>query len=259
VNYVSELFSVANKVAVVTGGSSGIGLMIARGLVEAGAKTYIVARNAQNCMQAAQELSKSGSCVAIPADLSTPAGIDTLVATLGQSESRLDILVNNAGVLWEQPIDDYTEEAWDSTLNLNLKSVFFLTQKLLPLLRQGGDREDPARIINISSADGTNLSDREHYAYIASKAAVNHLTRALAKRLASEHITANTIAPGPFPSNMTDGAPQEVKDAVAALIPRGRFGTPQDIVGTVIYLASRAGAYVTAAVIPLDGGWSGTS
>jgi NAD(P)-dependent dehydrogenase (short-subunit alcohol dehydrogenase family) len=234
-------------------------MMIARSLVEAGAKTYIVARNADKCRQAAAELSKTGSCVAIPADLSTSAGIAEVVAALGAAESKLDILVNNAGVLWEQPIDDYSEEAWDSTFDLNVRSIFFLTQKLLPLLRLGADKENPSRVINISSADSTQVSDREHYAYVASKAAVNHLTRAMAKRLATDNITVNAIAPGPFPSNMTDGFPQEAKDAVAAMIPRGRFGTQQDITGTVLYLASRAGAYLTAAVIPLDGGWSGTS
>lgn len=255
----NELFSVTNRVALVTGGSSGIGLMIARGLVEAGAKTYIVARNADKCRQAAAELSQSGTCVALPADLSTTAGIAEVAAALGKAESQLDILVNNAGVLWEQPIDDYTEEAWDSTFDLNVKSIFFLTQKLLPLLRRGADPENPARVINISSADSTQLSDREHYAYVASKSAVNHLTRALAKRLAPENISVNAIAPGPFPSNMTDHYPQEAKDAVASLIPRGRFGTQQDITGTILYLASRAGAYLTAAVIPLDGGWSSTS
>jgi NAD(P)-dependent dehydrogenase (short-subunit alcohol dehydrogenase family) len=256
---VSELFSVKGRVALVTGGSSGIGLMIARGLVEAGAKTYIVARNVDKCKQTAEQLSEFGQCTAIGADISGIDGIEQVVKTLSESETRLDILVNNAGILWEQPIDEYTEEAWDSTFDLNVKSVFFLTQKLLPLLRLGACEESLSSVINISSADGTNLSDREHYAYVASKASINHLTRALAKRLAAEYITVNAIAPGPFPSNMTSGYPEEVVAGVAAMIPRGRFGTEQDIAGTVIYLASRAGAYVTAATIPLDGGWSGCS
>lgn len=254
-----ELFSVTGAVALVTGGSDGIGAMIARGLVRAGARTYIVGRNAAKCEQVATELGQLGECIAIAADVSTSEGIQTVVSTVTGAESQLDILVNNAGVLWEQPIDEFSEEAWDSSLDLNLKTVFFLVQKLLPLLRESADEENPARIINIGSADGTNLSDREHYAYVASKAGLHHMTRALAKRLAHEHITANTIAPGPFPSNMTAGHPQEVVEAVAAMIPRGRFGTEEDIVGTVLYLSSRAGAYLTAAVIPLDGGWTGTS
>jgi NAD(P)-dependent dehydrogenase (short-subunit alcohol dehydrogenase family) len=255
---VNELFSVAGKVAVVTGGSAGIGRMIASGLVAAGVKTYIVARNAESANKAAQEMSEQGYCRAIIADCSSLDGIESVAEQLQQQESQLDILVNNAGILFEEPIDDFSEESWDMSFDLNTKSVFFLTQKLLPLLRAGANAEDPSRIINIGSADGSSLSDREHYAYLASKASVHHLTKGLAKRLASEHITVNAIAPGPFPSAMTGGFPEEIVNAVISLIPRGRFGTEQDIIGTVVYLASRAGAYTTASVIPLDGGWTGT-
>lgn len=255
----SDLFSIAGRVGLVTGGSNGIGLMIARGLVQAGVKTYIVARNGDKARHVADALTAlgGGSCHVIAADLASMAGVSKVVTDYGQCESRLDILVNNAGVLFEMGIDDYTEEAWDATLDLNLKTVFFLTQKLLPVLRASGTRADPARVINISSADSTQLSEREHYGYVASKAALNHLTRALAKRLAREHITVNAIAPGPFPSDMTAGYPQEVIDAVANLFPLNRFGAEEDIAGTVIYLASRAGAFLTGTVTHLDGGWTG--
>lgn len=253
-----ELFSVAGKIALVSGGSDGIGKFIAGGLVAAGVRTYIVARNSERCAAVALELSKFGSCTALCSDLSTTAGIKAAIKAFHAHERELHILVNNAGKLWEQPIDEFTEEGWDSVLDLNLKTVFFLTQGLLPALRNTATAEDPARVINIGSADGINVSDHDHYSYLASKAGAHHLTRGLAKRLARENITVNVIAPGPFPSNMTAGHPEEVIQAVANMIPRGRFGTEEDIVGTVIFLASRAGAYITAAVIPLEGGLTGT-
>lgn len=253
------LFSVSGKLAVVTGASSGIGLMIARGLVEAGAKTYIVARNEETLRQRVEELSESGECIGISADLSLMPGLRLVADRLKESETGLDILINNAGVLWDMPIDDYTEEAWNASIDLNVKPVFFLTQQLLPLLRQAADKDDPSRIINIGSSDGIQVSSREHYGYFASKAGIHHLTRAMAGRLSREHITVNAIAPGPFPAGMTSGFPPEIVQMAIDGIPRGRFGTPEDIVGTVLYLASRAGAFTTAAVIPLDGGWSGAA
>lgn len=253
------LFSVEGKIAVVTGGTSGIGLMIADGLVKAGVKTYIVARNEAVANKVAAELSENGFCKAIIADLSTVAGVNAVVAEFSAVESQLDILVNNAGVLYEGPIEEFTEEEWDVTFDVNVKPVFFLTQKMLPLLRASASTEDPARVINIGSADGSSAAAREYYAYSASKAAVHHMTKGLAKHLSKDHLTINTIAPGPFPSPMTDRFPQEAKDMVAAIIPRGRFGHEDDVVGTVIYLASRAGAYTTASVIPLDGGLTGAS
>lgn len=257
-NRMKNLFSITNKIALVSGGSSGIGRMIAQGLVENGVKTYIIARDEARCRETAAELSQSGQCIALPGDLGTLDGVRRLAQELAQHESHLDILINNAGALSDTPLDEFSEEDWDSVMDLNLKSPFFLTQQLLPLLRQAATPQNPARIINIGSVGGLRVSGRENYAYVASKAGLHHLTRALAKRLGSENITVNAIAPGPFPSKLTEGVSQEVKDTLCRQIPRGRFGESEDIAGTVIYLASRAGAYVTATLIPIDGGILGT-
>ncbi|GLU37345.1 SDR family oxidoreductase [Pseudomonas sp. NBRC 100443] len=253
-----NLFSVKGKIALVSGGSGGIGRMIAQGLVENGARTYIVSRDAARCQAVAKELSRLGECFALPCDLSSLQGIGELAQALGQRETRLDILVNNAGALSEAPLETFSEADWDSVLDLNLKSPFFLVQRLLPLLREAATAEDPARIVNIGSIGGLRISGRENYAYVASKAGLHHLTRALAKRLGSENITVNAIAPGPFPSKLTESAPAEARAALCKQVPRGRFGDEQDIAGTVIYLSSRAGAYVTGSLIPVDGGIYGT-
>jgi NAD(P)-dependent dehydrogenase (short-subunit alcohol dehydrogenase family) len=247
------LFSVAGKVALVTGGSSGIGAMIARGLVERGAKTYIVGRNIDNCNATAAELSLLGQCIALPGDLSSTAGIAAVVAALKLQETSLNILVNNAGAMYEAPLDEFNEDGWDDVIDLNLKSVFFLTQKLLPLLRAGATEDAPASVINIGSVGGLRVGPKENYSYQAAKAGLHHLTGSLAKRLGPEHVTVNAIAPGFFLSRLTQ-IPEAMLPTILAAVPRRRIGKADDIVGTVLYLAGRAGSFVTGAVIPVAGG-----
>ncbi len=249
-----NLFSIEGKVAVVTGGSRGIGAMIARGFVENGARTYISARKAEACQKTAEELSKYGSCVAIPADLSTKEGQDHLFRSLQEKEPRLHILVNNAGANWAAPIDEFPESGWDKVMNLNLKSIFFLTQKFLPLLRAAGNQEDPARVINIASIDGLKAPLPETYAYSASKSGVIHLTRTLARRLAQDNINVNAVAPGPFESKMMAETLRAFGEAIVEMNPRKRIGRPEDMAGVAIYLASMASSYVTGITIPVDGG-----
>jgi NAD(P)-dependent dehydrogenase (short-subunit alcohol dehydrogenase family) len=253
---VKDLFTIHDKVAVVTGGSRGIGLMIARGFVESGAKVYISSRKQQACDQAAAELSRHGTCVSVPADLSTEAGAKRLAEAVAACESALHILVNNAGANWGAPFAEYPDSAWDKVLALNVKGVFHLTRALLPLLEKGARPGDPARVINVGSIDGLMVPLLETYAYSASKAAVHHLTRVLAQRLASRSITVNAIAPGPFESKMMAETLERFRDAIVASCPLGRIGEPEDVAGAAIFLASRAGAYLTGAVIPVDGGIS---
>ena len=253
-----NLFSVEGKVALVTGGSRGIGYMIARGFVENGATTYITARKAEACDAAAKELSAFGKCLSIPSDVSTSAGLKQLSQALLSRESKLDILVNNAGANWAEPIDIFAESGWDKVMSVNLKSVFFLTRELLPALRAAATKEDPARVINIGSIDGLHVPGLETYAYSSSKAAVHHLTRVLAKRLAGEHINVNAVAPGPFESKMMAETLRNFGDAIARAVPRGRIGEPEDMAGVALYLASRASAYVTGTIIPVDGGLATT-
>lgn len=250
-----DLFSVEGKVAVVTGGSRGIGGMIARGFVEGGAKVYISARKREACEAAAAELSKSGTAVAIPADLSTDAGARFLAAEIAKREPALHVLVNNAGVNWAAPYAEYPDSAWDKLLALNVKGVFNLTRDLTPLLKNSAKPGDPARVINIGSIDALRVTPYETYAYSASKAAVHHLTRVLAERLAPD-ITVNAIAPGPFESKMLAETLRRFRDKIVADCPLGRIGEPEDMAGAAIYLASRAGAYLTGAVIVVDGGIS---
>ncbi|MEA2499118.1 MAG: hypothetical protein QOH26_1523, partial [Actinomycetota bacterium] len=195
----SDLFSIDGKVAVVTGGSRGIGLMIARGYVEAGARVYISSRKADVCEEVAAELSRAGTCIAVPADLSNLDGVEHLVEGVTAKEDHLDILVNNAGAAWGAPIEEYPESGFDKVMDLNVKAIFFLTQRFLPLLRKAGTADDPARVINIGSIDGLRVPLLQNYAYSASKAAVHMLTRHLAHHLTGDHITINAIAPGPFP------------------------------------------------------------
>jgi NAD(P)-dependent dehydrogenase (short-subunit alcohol dehydrogenase family) len=253
---VRDLFSIKGKVAVVTGGSRGIGLMIARGFVEAGARVYISSRKKDVCDGVAADLSKLGDCISVPADLSTEAGAKELASSVAARESELHILVNNAGANWGAPLAEYPDSAWDKVLALNVKSVFHLTRALLPLLEKAAKPGDPARVINIGSIDGLRVPPLETYAYSASKAAVHHLTRALAQRLAPQGITVNAIAPGPFESKMMAETMRRFRDAIIASCPLGRIGEPEDMAGAAIYLASRAGAYLTGAVIPVDGGIS---
>ena len=249
-----DLFSVANKVALVTGGSRGIGKMIAEGFVRAGARVYISARKAAACEETAAELSKVGTCVAIPADLSSEAETRRLASELAEREPGLHVLVNNAGANWGAPYEEYPDDAWDKVLAVNVKAVFNLTRALTPMLEAAASDGDPARVINIGSIDGLQVPALETYAYSASKAAVHHLTRVLARKLASSRITVNAVAPGPFESKMMAATLERFGEAIASSCPLGRIGTPEDMAGVAIYLASRAGAYVTGAVIPVDGG-----
>jgi len=249
-----NLFDVSGKVALVTGGSRGIGEMIAEGFVANGVKTYISARKAEACDATAARLSEQGECISIPADLSTMEGIQGLVEAIKSRESQLDILVNNAGATWGATIEEFPEAAWDKVMNINVKGPFFLTQALLPLLEASGTAEDPARIINIGSIDGLNVNKMGTYSYGPSKAAIHHLTRTFASHLAERHITANAIAPGPFPSKMTAGVAKVMGDEITKHVPLHRWGEPADMAGTAIYLASKAGAYVSGEVIAVDGG-----
>jgi NAD(P)-dependent dehydrogenase (short-subunit alcohol dehydrogenase family) len=250
----TDLFSIDGKVALITGGSRGIGLMIARGFVEAGARVYISSRKATDCAAVEAELSKIGECVAIPADLSEESECDRLAAEVASREERLHILVNNAGATWGAPIADFPASAFDKVLTLNVRAPFLLTRALLPQLDAAATADDPARVINIGSIDGIQVPMMETYSYSASKAGVHQLTRHLARHLGRRHITVNAIAPGPFESKMMAETLRNFGDSIAASSPLGRIGRPDDMAGAAIYLSSRAGAYLTGAVIPVDGG-----
>ncbi len=249
-----NLFDISGKVAIVTGGSRGIGEMIAQGFVEAGAKVYITARKAEACDATAARLSELGTCISLPFDLSSVEGVTAFAKEIASREEKLDILVNNAGAAWGEPLDQYSEKGWDKVFDINLKGPFFLTQQLLPLLRKAATHEAPARIINTASINGINPPILETYAYSSSKAGMIMLTRHLAGQLAKQNILVNAIAPGPFPSNMMAATLAEMGDAIKASNPRGRIGEPEDIAGVAIFLASRASAYTTGACIPCDGG-----
>ena len=248
-----DLFSIEGKVALVTGGSRGIGQMIARGYAENGARVYVSSRSSEACAETAAELSKLGTCIALPADLSRPADLKRLAAELAGREPALHILVNNAGANWGAPLEEYPDSAWDKVLALNVKAVFHLTVALLPQLAAAASAEDPARVINVGSIDGIQVPLLETYAYSASKAAVHHLTRVLARKLAPK-VTVNAIAPGPFESKMMAETLRTFGEGIRKSCPLGRIGEPEDMAGVALYLASRAGAYVTGAVIPVDGG-----
>ena len=260
-----DIFSIAGKVAIVTGGSRGIGEMIASGFLASGAKVYISSRKADVCDATAKRLvdRHGGECIAVPADLSQLDGVDTLVAAVGDNEDQLDILVNNAGATWGAPLGEFPEAGWDKVMDTNVKGIFFLTQALLPLLEAGASHEDPARVINIGSVDGIKTPSFDNFSYGASKAAVHHLTRVLAAHLVRRHVIVNAIAPGPFPSWMLSagvgfGGKVEGEgvdwDRVGQSNPRGRVGTMEDIAGLCIFLASRAGAYTVGETIACDGG-----
>lgn len=249
-----QLFDLTGKVALVTGGTRGIGMMIARGLLQAGASVYVSSRNPEAGEQAVQELSEHGRAVSIPANLSTEDECLRLAREVGDREERVHVLVNNAGATWGEPLEQFPASAWDKILDLNLKAPFFLTRAMLPLLQAAGSPDDPARVINIGSIDGLRVPELPIYSYSASKAGVHQLTRVLARELGPRHITVNAIAPGPFESKMMAATLQAFGDAIAASAPLGRIGRPDDMAGTAIYLASRAGAYTTGAVIPVDGG-----
>lgn len=258
-NYPSNknLFDVSGKVALVTGGSRGIGAMIAEGFVANGVRTYISSRKVDACEATAARLSEQGECIALPADLSTNDGINALADGLRNREERLDILVNNAGATWGAPIEEFPESGWDKIMDINVKGPFFLTQALLPLLESSASADDPARIIMIGSVDGLNVSSMPTFSYGPSKAAVHHLARTLASHLAGRDITVNAIAPGPFPSKMMAHTLDTVGDEIRARVPLRRIGEAADMAGAAIYLSSKAANYVTGVVIPVDGGITG--
>ena len=249
-----DLFDLTGKVAVVTGGTRGIGLMMARGLLQAGARVYISARKADEGEQARAQLASSGSVHFVQADLSTEEECRRLAAEVGRLEDELHILVNNAGATWGAPLQEFPESGWDKVLDLNLKALFFFTCAFLPLLEEVGMDDDLAWVVNVGSIDGLHVPPMHTYSYSASKAGVHHLTRVLARELGPRRITVNAVAPGPFESKMMAATLENFGAEIAARAPLGRIGRPDDMAGAVVYLCSRAGAYVTGAVLPVDGG-----
>jgi NAD(P)-dependent dehydrogenase (short-subunit alcohol dehydrogenase family) len=251
-----DLFSLQGRIAVVTGGSRGIGKMIASGfLSHSAAKVYITARKATACEATAKELTAQygGECIALPIDISSLAGIDTLATEIRKREPKLDILVNNAGAAWGADFDEFPESGWDKVMNLNLKTPFFLTKALAAPLRAAASATRPAKVINIASIDGIFVNPMETYSYAASKAGLVHLTRRMAVKLIRDHVVVTAIAPGPFQSDMNRAARDNANE-VATRVPAGRIGTDEDMAGAAIYLASRAGDYVVGATIAVDGG-----
>lgn len=259
----TNLFSVSGKTALVTGGSRGLGEMMAAGLLANGVKVYISSRKADVCDETAARLNDAfdAECISLPADLSGLEGIESLVSRISVQESAVDILVNNAGAAWGAPLDEFPEAGWDKVMDVNVKGVFFLTQKMLPMLRASAAQDDPARVINIGSIDGLHVPLFDTYSYPVSKAALHHMTRVLAAKLAKEHIAVNAIAPGPFPTWMLStgmgfGGETEGVDwaKIGDHVPMGRVGKPEDIAGLTLFLCSQAGAYVAGQTIALDGG-----
>ena len=248
----TRLFSLAGRTALITGGSRGIGRMIAEGFLAQGARVYISARKAEACDRTAKELSAFGHCVSLPADVSTVEGAKALVAAYAKHESTLDILVNNAGAAWGAPYDEFPESGWDKVVDLNLKTPFFLTQALTPMLKKAAT-DHLAKVINIASIDGISVNPQETYSYAASKAGLIQLTRRMALRLAQERIVVSAIAPGAFASDMNKVA-RDHGDEIKGRIPAGRIGEPEDMAAAAIYLASRAGDYVMGSTLVVDGG-----
>ncbi|HEX3909980.1 MAG TPA: SDR family oxidoreductase [Solirubrobacteraceae bacterium] len=257
--YTEDLFDVSGKTALVTGGSRGIGLMIARGLLQAGARVIVSSRKQADLEAAARELAELGDCVAIPADVSEPESVNELAGATRERFGELDILVNNAGANWGAPLEEFPPSAWDRTWHTNVAGVFNLTVALLPALRAAAAARPPARVINIGSIDALRVPWFENYSYSASKAGVHMLTRHLAQRLAPEQITVNAIAPGPFESKMLAFVldDPEQREQLETQVPLGRIGRQDDVAGLTLMLASRAGAYLTGTEIPLDGGITG--
>lgn len=244
----------AGKTALVTGGTSGIGVMMARGLLQAGAEVVISSRKADGCRRAQEELSRFGEVTAIPADLSRHDECLRLAEEVTADGEPLHILVNNAGATWGAPLEEFPDSAWDRALDLNLKAPFWLVQALLPTLRAAGTADDPARVINVGSIDGLRVPLLPTYSYSSSKAALHHLTRVLARELGPQHITVNAVAPGPFPSKMMAATLDQFGEQITATTPLRRVGRDDDMAGVAVFLASRAGSYVTGATIPVDGG-----
>jgi NAD(P)-dependent dehydrogenase (short-subunit alcohol dehydrogenase family) len=247
-----DLFSLAGRTALITGGSRGIGRMIAAGFLSQGAKVYISSRKADACEATAKELSSLGTCIALPADVSEMAGVQALVQAYSAREKSLDILVNNAGAAWGEDFETFPEKGWDKVVDLNMKTPFFLTQALHGLLKEGA-KSRPAKVINVSSIDGISVNQWETYSYTASKAGLLHLTKRMALRLAKDNIVVNGIAPGPFASEMNKMA-RDHADEVARRVPIGRIGRDEDMAGVAIYLASKAGDFVVGETVAVDGG-----
>jgi NAD(P)-dependent dehydrogenase (short-subunit alcohol dehydrogenase family) len=250
---VKDLFSLAGRKALVTGGSRGIGKMMAKGLLSYGARVYISSRKAPACDEAARELSGLGECIALPADNSTMEGIHSLADAYAAREAKLDILINNAGAAWLAKFDEFPEKGWDKVMDLNLKTPFFLTQALIGSLRAAATIEKPAKVINVASVDGIGVNPQETYSYAASKAGLVHLTRRMALRLIEDNIVVSAIAPGAFQSDMNIAA-RDNPDELAKRIPARRIGADEDMAGAAIYLASRAGDYVVGSTLIVDGG-----
>ncbi|MBF6130717.1 SDR family oxidoreductase [Nocardia brasiliensis] len=255
----TQLFDLSGKRALVTGGTGGIGMMIARGLLQAGARVIISSRNADTCQRAQHQLSEFGDVRAIPADLSRHEECRRLADLVEADSPRLDILVNNAGAMWREPLATFPDEAWDTVLDLNLKTPFWLVQALLPALRRAGAADDPARVVNIGSIAAIHVAESPNYSYASSKAGLHQLTRVLARELGPDHVTVNAVAPGPFPSQMMASTLDAVGDTIAAKAPLRRLGRDDDMAGVAVFLASRAGAYLTGTVIPVDGGIATTA
>ena len=260
---IRQLFSVEGKIVLVTGGSRGIGELIAAGFLANGAKVYISSRKADACQATADRLMErfGGECIPVPADLSGLEGARSVAAAIAEREDRIDVVVNNAGQAWGAPLEEFPEKGWDRVLSVNVKGPFYVIQQLLPLLEAGATADDPARIINIGSIDGLRPPRLQTYSYSPSKAAIHAMTRQLAAELAPRHVIVNAIAPGPFPTWMLStgvGGGGDVEntdwDVLARENPRGRVGTPEDIAGLAIFLSSRAGAYTVGEIITCDGG-----
>jgi NAD(P)-dependent dehydrogenase (short-subunit alcohol dehydrogenase family) len=257
--FVDELFGVAGKRVLITGGSRGIGFAIAEGYVRAGARVYICSRKPEECEAAAEKLSELGECFALPGNMSSNEDRRKLIVDLGRRELALDVLINNAGALWAAPLAEYPESGWDKVYDLNVKALFFLIQGLLPMLETAASADDPARIINVGSVNALRIPEHETYAYVSSKAAVHQLTRHLAGKLAGKNITANILAPGLFPSDMlANDIATKGEASVTARVPLARLSNMLDMAGAAIYLSSRAGSFLTGAVIPVDGGMATT-
>jgi NAD(P)-dependent dehydrogenase (short-subunit alcohol dehydrogenase family) len=255
----ADLFDLSGKYALVTGGTKGIGMMIARGLLQAGARVVISSRKADACAEAQRLLSEFGDVHAIPADLSRHDECQRLADLVKADSDRLDILVNNAGAMWREPLETFPDEAWDTVIDLNLKSPFWLVQALLPALRRAGTADDPARIINIGSIAAIHVAESPNYSYASSKAALHQLTRVLARELGPQHVTVNAVAPGPFPSQMMAATLDAIGDTIAAKAPLRRLGRDDDMAGIAVFLASQAGSYLTGTIIPVDGGIATTA
>jgi NAD(P)-dependent dehydrogenase (short-subunit alcohol dehydrogenase family) len=254
---IESLFSMQDKICVITGGSRGLGAFIAQGFLESGAKrVYITARKAEACIEAAEELSQYGECVAIPGDVATSEGLQNLVTELTKREDSIDVLVNNAGTGWGAPFGQFPEKGWDKVMDINVKAPFFLTQALAPLLKQNADEKNTASVINIGSIAGIAGNALDNFSYAASKSAIHQLTRVLATEMAQDHVRVNAIAPGRFYSKLTEflSSDKEAFDAEMETIPMRRWGEPTDIAGVAIMLSSKAGAFITGQILPVDGG-----